>query len=94
MVIAAAVALSLPFVAPRTTLAAPTYAQLVGQKLVVAMSGTAPSADLLGRVARGEIGGVVLFGSNIASAASLRALSFRLQAAAASGGQPPLLIAT
>jgi len=84
----------LPFAASSSALAAPTYAQLVGQKLMVAMSGTTPSSDLLGRVGRGEVGGVILFGSNITSAAALRALSATLQAAAANGGQPPLLIAT
>jgi beta-N-acetylhexosaminidase len=71
-----------------------TPAQLVGQKLVVAMSGTTPSDAILGRIARGEVGGVILFGSNITTAAALRALTDRLQAAAAAGAQPPLLIAT
>jgi len=94
VVMAAAIALSLPFAASSSALAAPTYAQLVGQKLMVAMSGTTPSSDLLGRIGRGEVGGVILFGSNITSAAALRALSATLQAAAANGGQSPLLIAT
>ena len=48
---------------------APTLAQLVGQKLMVAMSGTTPSADLLGRIERGEVGGVILFSFNIATPA-------------------------
>jgi beta-N-acetylhexosaminidase len=74
--------------------AAPTIAQLVGQKLVVAMSGTVPDDALLGRVGRGEVGGVILFGSNITTAGNLRALTAALQAAATAGGQPPLLIAT
>ncbi|MFL5672020.1 MAG: glycoside hydrolase family 3 N-terminal domain-containing protein [Chloroflexota bacterium] len=73
--------------------AAPTLAQLIGQKLVVRMSGTTPSADLLGRIERGEIGGVILFGSNIIDSTQLRALTGRLQAAASTGGQPRLLIA-
>lgn len=94
VVLAAAMALPLPFAASSSALAAPTYVQLVGQKLMVAMSGTTPSSDLLGRVSRGEVGGVILFGANITSAAALRALSAALQAAAANGGQPPLLIAT
>lgn len=72
----------------------PTVGQLVGQKLVVAMSGTSPSASLLGRVQRGEVGGVILFGSNIGSAQALVAATRALQAAAAAGGQPKLLIAT
>jgi beta-N-acetylhexosaminidase len=58
------------------------------------MSGTTPSADLLGRIRRGEIGGVILFGSNVTTAAALIALTAQLQEAAADGGQPPLLIAT
>lgn len=72
----------------------PALAQLVGQKLMVAMSGTTPSAALLGRVKRGEVGGVILFGANIGTAASLTAATDALQAAAAAGGQPRLLIAT
>src|SRR5215213_4018720 len=74
--------------------AGPTDAQLIGQKLMVAMSGTTPTAGLLGRVERGEIGGVILFGSNIVDAAQVSALTTRLREAAAAGGQPPLLIAT
>jgi beta-N-acetylhexosaminidase len=73
--------------------AAPTIAQLIGQKLVVRMDGLTPSADLLGRIRRGEVGGVVLFGSNITSAAALRTLTAELRAAAIAGGRPPLLIA-
>jgi beta-N-acetylhexosaminidase len=72
----------------------PTLRQLVGQKLMVAMSGTTPSADLLGRIERGEVGGVILFSFNISTAGKLRALSKKLAQAAAAGGQPPLLIAT
>ena len=72
----------------------PTLPELVGQKLMVRMEGTTPSASLLGRVRAGEIGGVILFGANVSSAAQLRLLTRTLQAAAAAGGQPPLLIAT
>ncbi|HTS15355.1 MAG TPA: hypothetical protein VMH24_06790, partial [Candidatus Sulfotelmatobacter sp.] len=71
----------------------PTLAQLIGQKLVVRMDGTTPSKALLGRIGRGEIGGVILFSFNITTPAVLRALTGKLQAAAAAGGQPPLLIA-
>ena len=73
---------------------ATAFSALVGQKLMVAMSGTTPSADLLGRIRRGEIGGVILFAENITTPAGLTALTRSLQAAAAGGGQPPLLIAT
>jgi beta-N-acetylhexosaminidase len=71
----------------------PTIAQLIGQKLVVRMQGLTPSADLLGRIQRGEVGGVILFGSNISTAAALRTLTATLRGAAAGGGRPPLLIA-
>jgi beta-N-acetylhexosaminidase len=80
--------------APAAEAAAPSLAQLVGQKLVVAMAGTTPDADLLLRIHRGEVGGVILYGRNITSAAALRALTAKLQGAAAAGGQPRLLIAT
>jgi beta-N-acetylhexosaminidase len=80
--------------APPTQAATSTYAQLIGQKLIVAMSGTTPDADLLARVKAGQVGGVILFGSNITSASQLTALTTKLRQAAAAGGQPPLLIAT
>ncbi|HET7029543.1 MAG TPA: glycoside hydrolase family 3 N-terminal domain-containing protein [Candidatus Limnocylindrales bacterium] len=70
----------------------PTIAQLIGQKLVVAMSGTTPSASLLGRIRRGEVGGVILFGSNITTQPALVALTAQLHAAAAAGGQPHFLV--
>jgi beta-N-acetylhexosaminidase len=73
--------------------AGPTLGQLIGQKLVVRMGGTRPSAALLGRIRRGEIGGVVLLASNIRDRTQVRALTRRLQRAARAGGQPPLLIA-
>jgi beta-N-acetylhexosaminidase len=71
----------------------PTLAQLIGQKLVVRMEGRTPSADLLGRIRRGEVGGVILFGANITTKAALITLTHTLRAAARAGGQPPLLIA-
>jgi beta-N-acetylhexosaminidase len=74
--------------------AAPTYTQLIGQKLVVRMEGTTPSASLLYRIHHGQVGGVILFGSNITTATALRALTTKLQAEARAGGQPRLLIAT
>jgi beta-N-acetylhexosaminidase len=70
-----------------------TLEQLVGQKLVVRMAGLTPSTDLLGRIRRGEVGGVILFGSNVSTRAALVALTAQLRAAATAGGQPPLLIA-
>jgi beta-N-acetylhexosaminidase len=73
---------------------APTTTELVGQRLMVAMKGTRPTPALLGRIRRGEIGGVILFGFNITSPAQLRALTTELQSAARAAGRPPLLIST
>ena len=56
-------------------------------------AGTHPSAQLLGRIRRGEVGGVILFGGNIADDAAARSVVSQLQAAAAAGGNPPLLVA-
>ena len=82
-----------PATATATTSAtSPTLAHLVGQKLVIRMDGTTPSASLLGRVRRGEVGGIVLFGFNITTKSALVSAISKLQAAAAAGGQPPLFI--
>jgi beta-N-acetylhexosaminidase len=81
-------------VATPVTAAAPSVGQLIGQKLMVAMSGTVPSAGLLQRIELGQVGGVILFGSNIESPGQVAALTARLRAASAAGGQPPLLIST
>jgi beta-N-acetylhexosaminidase len=71
----------------------PTLAQMIGQKLVVSMDGTTPSASLLARARRGTIGGVLIHGYNFSSAARLREITRKLRQAAADGGQPKLLIA-
>ena len=55
----------------------PTLEQLVGQKLVVSMTGTTPSASLLARARRGDIGGVLVHRFNFASSAQLRAIDGR-----------------
>ena len=80
--------------AARESAPAPTVRELVGQRFVVALGGTSPSSALLERVRRGEIGGVILFGSNIESPAQLRRLTAALQEAARDAGRPPLLVAT
>jgi beta-N-acetylhexosaminidase len=74
--------------------AAPTLAQLVGQRLVVAMKGTHPNTPLLARIRAGQVGGVILFSGNIVSKAQVAQVTAALQAAARAGGRPPLLIAT
>ena len=77
---------------PAATIAQPTLVQLVGQKLVVSMTGTTPSPSLLARARRGEIGGVIMHRFNFSSSAQLRSIAQTLQQAAAAGGQPQLLI--
>jgi beta-N-acetylhexosaminidase len=71
----------------------PTLAQLVGQKLIVSMTGTTPSVSLLARARRGEIGGVIVHRWNFSSSAQLRGIARTLQQAATAGGRPRLLIA-
>jgi beta-N-acetylhexosaminidase len=66
---------------------------VIGQKLVVRMDGTKPSASLIGRVRLGQIGGVIIHRTNFRSAADLRAVTGELQQAAVSVGRPPLIIA-
>lgn len=91
---ATATSTAIATVAPTPTpTPSPSLAQLIGQKLVVAMLGVTPSAGLLGRIRRGEVGGVILFGSNITTPAALVALTGKLRGAATAGGQPRLLIA-
>ncbi len=60
---------------------------------MVRMDGTQPTASLLGRIRRGEVGGIILFGFNITTPEALTELTRTLREAAAAGGQPPLLIA-
>ncbi len=68
-------------------------ARLAGQSIMTGMTGLAPGAALLGRIRAGQVGGVILFGRNIGSRAELTEAIDELQAAAAEGGNPPLLIA-
>jgi beta-N-acetylhexosaminidase len=70
----------------------PTLAQLVGQRLIVAMAGTSPDSGLLTRVRAGQVGGVILSLGNVRSVAQVRALTDALRAAARAGGQPPPLV--
>ncbi len=93
--LALAVLVGSPLAALPTARAAtsPTLAQLIGQKLMVRMDGTTPSASLLARIRRGEVGGVILFGANVTTRSALIALTAKLHAAAVAGGQPRLLIA-
>ena len=65
----------------------------IGQKIVSRMSGTVPGSALLERVRAGRVGGVILFADNIRSPSQVRSTVDALQAAARSGGNPPLLVA-
>jgi beta-N-acetylhexosaminidase len=71
----------------------PTVAQLVGQSIMTGMDGRAPSRELLARVRAGQVGGVILFARNIGTTSQVSHLIDDLQAAAAVGGNAPLLIA-
>ena len=74
--------------------AAPTLSHLVGQRLIVAFTGTTASRSLRARIRTGQTGGVILFASNISSESQLKALTASIQHAAARGGQPTAIIAT
>ena len=67
--------------------------RLVGQSIMTGITGPTPGAALLGRIRAGQVGGVILFGRNIGTAAELTEMVEKLQQAAAEGGNPPLLIA-
>ena len=44
-----------------------TAKQLAGQRVVTGFNGYTPPRDLLRRIRRGYVGGVILFGQNVAS---------------------------
>jgi beta-N-acetylhexosaminidase len=71
----------------------PPLSRLVGQKIMTGIDGAVPDASLLARVRAGEVGGVILFSRNTGSTAELESAIAHLQAAAAAGGNPPLLVA-
>jgi len=70
----------------------PALARLVGARLVVGVDGTAASPSLLARIRRGQVGGVILMGSNVRTAPQVRALTASLRAAAKAGGNPLLVM--
>src|SRR5439155_1695604 len=78
---------------PAAAASPPDLTRLVGQTIMTGFPGTHPSAGLLARIRRGEVGGVIFFGGNLASAGAAHTLVARLQAAAAAGGNPRLLVA-
>jgi beta-N-acetylhexosaminidase len=66
---------------------------LVGQRFMVGLHTAAPTPALLADVRKGEIGGIVVF-TEQSSPADVKRAAGRLQAAAAAGHRPALLIAT
>ncbi len=65
----------------RDPVASLSLRQLAGQRIVVGYRGTSIPASLLARARRGEIGGVIVFASNIRSRGSLATQIRRLQRA-------------
>jgi beta-N-acetylhexosaminidase len=66
--------------------------QQVGQLLIVAFPGTRAPAYVLRALRERRVAGVILFGGNVSSAASVRALTAQLRRAARAGGGPPPII--
>jgi beta-N-acetylhexosaminidase len=61
--------------------------------IVARFRGPTPSAAFLSRIRTGQIGGVILFGDNVAGGVdATRRLTTLLQSAAKEGGHPPLLV--
>jgi beta-N-acetylhexosaminidase len=70
-----------------------TLEQRIGQLLMVGFDGTSAPTHILDWIARGQIGGVILFARNVESPAQVAALCATLHRAAASNPDlPPLLI--
>jgi len=64
----------------------------IGQRIVSGYRGPRPPASVLQAVRAGRIGGVILFAENVPTPSAARRAVRSLQAAARSGGRPPLLI--
>ena len=75
-----------------------TPAQKAGQRVIYSYSGLQPPASLLSWIRRGQVGGVIFFGGNIASRAQIAAVIKQLDQANASASNPlhavPLLLMT
>ena len=56
-----------------------TARQLAGQRVVTGFAGHSPPHDLLRRIRHGYVGGVILFGQNVASRSQVRRIVARLQ---------------
>jgi beta-N-acetylhexosaminidase len=68
--------------------------KLLGQRIMVGLSGTTAPPSLVHAVRAGDVGSVILFASNLRSRSQTLALTGALQRAARAGGNPKLLIAT
>jgi beta-N-acetylhexosaminidase len=77
--------------APSDPTAGMSTRQLAGQHVVAGFSGTSAPKALRSRIHRGELAGVILFGSNISSRSQLRKLTRALQKAVPKGA-PPLIV--
>jgi beta-N-acetylhexosaminidase len=64
-----------------------TPGQLAGQRVISGFQGLAPPRDLLRRIRRGKVGGVILFSGNVASRTQVARMVRRLQ----SVRRPPAL---
>lgn len=73
--------------APRLSLT-----RAVGAKIMTGMRGAFPSEELLGRIRRGEVGGVIIMGYNVSS--RLSSATAAMRRAAREGGGVGLVIAT
>jgi len=78
---------------PSPVAPAVSTSKLLGQRIMVGMDGTSPSAALLRAVRQGQVGSIILFAANIVNRPQLLGLTGSLQRAARLGANPPLLIA-
>jgi beta-N-acetylhexosaminidase len=70
-----------------------TAKQLAGQRVVTGFNGYAPPRGLRRRIRRGHVGGVILFGQNVASRRQVRRVVGRLQSVRRPRGlDQPLLV--
>jgi beta-N-acetylhexosaminidase len=72
-------------------------AQLAGQRVIYSYNGLTPPAELLTKIRRGQVAGVIFFSGNISSEAQIAKVCAQLQAAAKAKSNPvraPLLLMT
>lgn len=64
----------------------------LGNLVISGISGLAPSEALLGRIERGEVGGVIIMGENVNTLEELKSLTTQIRDAAKKGGRLAPLI--